>query len=125
MPMTIAPGVTYRTPFGFFIEARRDPLAYLERLARRFGGIARVRSWPFLVHMIFDPDFIKHVLQENHRNYWKGDLVGKVKPLIGEGLFTSEGDFWRRQRRIAQPSFHRERIARFAAIMTRRGGLHA
>ena len=45
----IAPGLIYRTPFGFFIEARRDPLAYLERLTPRFGRIARVHSWPFLV----------------------------------------------------------------------------
>jgi cytochrome P450 len=44
-----------------------------------------------------------------------------VKPLIGEGLFTSEGDFWRRQRRLAQPAFHRQRIEGFAALMSRAG----
>jgi cytochrome P450 len=117
MVARVAPGPRYALPFGFFIEARRDPLGYLQGVARQFGDVVRVGAWPVLFHMAYHPDHIKYVLQENNRNYWKGDLVGKAKPLIGDGLFTSEGDFWRRQRRLAQPSFHRERIARFAAIM--------
>ena len=48
-------------------------------------------------------------------------LIGRVKPLIGEGLFTSEGDFWRRQRRLAQPAFHRQRIESLATIMSNAG----
>jgi len=113
----VAPGPRYRLPFGFFMEARPDPLGYLQRVAQQFGDVVRIGAWPVLFHLAYHPEHIKYVLQENNRNYWKGDLIGKAKALIGDGLFTSEGDFWRRQRRIAQPSFHRERIARFAAIM--------
>ena len=71
--------------------------------------------------MLYHPDHVKHVLQENNRNYWKGNLIARVKPLIGEGLFTSEGDFWRRQRRLAQPAFHRQRIEELATIMSTAG----
>ncbi len=113
-----APGKRYPTPFHFFIEGRRDPLAMLSQAAREFGDVVRFDAWPFTAHFLFHPDDIKYVLQENNRNYWKGDLIGRVKPLIGEGLFTSEGDFWRRQRRLAQPAFHRQRIDGFTTIIT-------
>ena len=72
-----APGRTYATPVGFFVEARRDPLGHLQRAAGQFGDLVLMGSWPFVVHFVFDPDHIKHVLQENHRNYWKGDLIAK------------------------------------------------
>jgi cytochrome P450 len=116
-----APGRRYPTPFHFFFEARRDPLATLARARREYGDVVRMEAWPLVVHLLFAPDDIKYVLQENNRNYWKGNLVGRVKPLIGEGLFTSEGDFWRRQRRLAQPAFHRQRIESFATIMSDAG----
>jgi cytochrome P450 len=116
-----APGKRYPTPFHFFYAARRDPLAFLRWAARAYGDVVRFDAWPFIVHVLHHPDHIKHVLQDNNRNYWKGNLVGRVKPLIGEGLFTSEGDFWRRQRRLAQPAFHRQRIERLATIMSTAG----
>jgi cytochrome P450 len=117
-----APGKRFPTPFHFFLEARRDPLAMLSGAAREFGDLVRFDTWPRLtVHLLYHPDAIKHVLQDNNRNYWKGGLIGRVKPLIGEGLFTSEGDFWRRQRRLAQPAFHRHRVEGFATIMSEAG----
>ncbi len=112
-----APGMRYPTAFHFFMAARRDPLGLLRTAAAEFGDVVRVDAWPLHVHLLFHPDGIKHVLLDNNRNYWKGGLIGRVKPLIGEGLFTSEGDFWRRQRRLAQPAFHRQRIESFAAMM--------
>jgi cytochrome P450 len=102
---------------GFFIEARRDPFGYPAALAAEFGDVVRIPG-PFRGHILFHPDHVKHVLQDNNRNYVKGKLIAKAKPLLGEGLFTSEGDFWRRQRRLAQPAFHRQRIESFATTMT-------
>ena len=116
-----APGKRYPTPFHFFLEGRRDPLGMLSWARREYGDVARFDAWPLLVHLLYHPDHIKHVLQDNNRNYWKGGLVGRVKPLIGEGLFTSEGDFWRRQRRLAQPAFHRQRIEHLATLMSDAG----
>jgi len=113
-----APGKRYPTPFHFFFEARRDPMAMLRAAAREYGDIVRFDAWPLVLHLVFDPEHIKYVLQDNNRNYWKGNLIARVKPLIGEGLFTSEGDFWLRQRRLTQPAFHRQRIESFASIMS-------
>jgi len=113
-----APGPRYYTPIGFFIEARRDPVGFIAAAARKYGDVVRIQAGPMFSHAIAHPDDVKHVLQENNRNYWKGKLVGKVKVLIGEGLFTSEADFWRRQRRLAQPAFHRQRIENLATVMT-------
>jgi cytochrome P450 len=113
------PGPSYWTPFGAGRELRRDPLAFVLTLARDFGDVVCVRMGPIKMYMLFHPDHVRHVLQENHQNYVKGPIIARTKVLIGEGLFTSEGDFWRRQRRLAQPAFHRARIAGFVDTMVR------
>jgi cytochrome P450 len=99
---------------------RRDPLGFFTERARA-GDVVPVRlvTRGFLVN---HPDYVKHVLQDNHTNYGKGPLYSRLKPAIGEGLVTSEGEVWRRQRRLAQPTFSRERIASFATAMTERTG---
>jgi cytochrome P450 len=112
------PGPRYLTPLQLPRALREWPLEFLGDLSRQYGDIVMTRVGPFRSYMLVHPDHIKHVLQDNNHNYWKGILVGRAKVLIGEGLFTSEGDFWRRQRRLAQPSFHRQRIAGFARTMT-------
>lgn len=69
------------------------------------------------VYSIASPDSIQHVLQMNNQNYIKGERIKITSPLIGNGLFASEGEFWRRQRRMMQPAFHRKEIAEIAGIM--------
>jgi len=61
---------------------------------------------------------VQHILQKNNRNYKKGQAYSELKHLLGNGLLTNEGDFWRTQRRLMQPAFHKERLAGFAQIMT-------
>lgn len=117
-----APGPWYPTPLHFLARALSDPVGYMRREVERHGDVVRVTAWPLHFHVVAHPDHIKYVLQENNRNYWKGEVVAKMKGLIGEGLFSSEGDFWRRQRRLAQPAFHRERIQAFAALMAEASG---
>lgn len=92
----------------------RDPLAFLADLERRFGDIVTTRRGR--TYAIFHPEYIKHVLQDNHANYRKGERYRTVlEPLMGNGLFTSEGAFWLRQRRIAQGAFQRSHLPGFAA----------
>jgi cytochrome P450 len=87
----------------------RDPLAFLTGLEAEFGDIVMLRKGRTFA--IFNPDYIRHVLQENHRNYQKGPKYrAALAPLMGNGLFTSEGQFWLRQRRLAQPAFHRRNL---------------
>ena len=74
-------------------------------------------SWTWVVH---HPDDVKRVLVTNHRNYTKGVGIDRVRMLLGNGIMTSEGEFWRRQRRMLQPAFHRRVIQRFAGVIRER-----
>src|SRR5262249_33336377 len=113
------PGPSYLTPFLVGREMRADPLGFVRRLFDEYGDVSFLRMGPVRAYLFFHPDDVKHLLQERHTNFVKGPIIARVKVLIGEGLFTSEGDFWRRQRRLAQPAFHRERIAGFVDTMVR------
>lgn len=73
-------------------------------------------SWTWVIH---HPDDVKRVLVTNHRNYTKGVGLDRVKLLLGNGIMTSEGEFWRRQRRMMQPAFHRKVIEQFAGQIRR------
>lgn len=68
--------------------------------------------------MINHPDYIKEVLVTNNQNFIKGLALQRAKRLLGEGLLTSEGEFHRRQKRLVQPAFHRQRIASYSTVMT-------
>ena len=112
-----APGPRFRTPFGAVAVMRRDPLNYLLDCWRRYGDLVEIRFPPWNLFLVVHPDHIRHVLHDNHRNYWKGVVIGKLKRLAGEGLVFSDGDLWRRQRQLIQPTFHRERIAAMTDMM--------
>ena len=85
------------------------------RAAHRFGDIAYLKIAPRRGYLITNPADIRHVLQDNARNYHKSPLYQKLRISFGNGLLTSEDEFWLRQRRIAQPAFHRQRIADWPA----------
>jgi len=117
-PDGFPPGPAFWTPFGMNRVFRPDPIAYYMRTFRTYGDLVGFRPRPFRSLLLANPAHIKHVLQDNNHNYVKGIVIAKIKVLIGEGLFTSEGDLWRRQRRLAQPAFHRQRLAGFVTTMT-------
>jgi len=94
-----------------------NPLDYFTKVAREYGDIAGLRVLNFRSIFINHPDLIEEVLVTNARKYSKGRVLRANRHVFGEGLLTSEGDFWLRQRRLAQPAFHRARIASYAATM--------
>jgi cytochrome P450 len=100
---------------------RQDPLRVFRDLAKDYGGLLRVDVPRLSFHLATRPDYVKHVLQDNQRNYIKGSSVAPARILVGEGLATSDGDLWRRQRRLMQPAFHRKRLATLADLMTDSG----
>lgn len=102
---------------GSALVFRRDPIAFIQKTATDFPGIAQFRFAHLPMTLLSDPETVRHVLQTNNKNYTKGIEYEHLKPVLGEGLLTSEGDFWLRQRRLAQPAFHRDKIAHFASQM--------
>lgn len=94
-----------------------NPLRYLPRVVAQYGDIVSLPMGSQRFYLLNHPDHIKHVLQMNNRNYHKGVNLRVVKNLLGEGLFISEDDFWRRQRRLVQPAFHHQRLALLTDIM--------
>jgi cytochrome P450 len=95
----------------------RNPLPFIEKLFRDYGDIVRLRIMNLLVCLIVHPEGIKYVLQENHRNYQKSFDYKILARLLGQGLVTSEGALWLRQRRLIQPMFHRQKVAGFGTMM--------
>src|SRR5207244_1623753 len=70
------------------------------------------------VYLLTHPEAVEHVLQKNHKNYRKPDFFNRTVGLLtGKGVLTSEGDFWLRQRRLMQPAFHRQHLARLVPLI--------
>ncbi|HWP42122.1 MAG TPA: cytochrome P450 [Blastocatellia bacterium] len=111
------PGPKGKPVVGSLPEFRRDPLNFLLGLAREHGDVALFKLGPQEVYFINHPDYIRDVLVTHNRNFIKSRGLQMAKRFLGEGLLTSEGEFHRRQRRLAQPAFHRQRINQYAAAM--------
>jgi cytochrome P450 len=96
----------------------RDPLRFLRSTRERYGDVVRVAIGPLQVTLLSHPDLVEDVLVTRNRLWLKDRYLQQtLRPVLGDGLLSSEGDFWRRQRRLAQPAFHRDRIKAYGAIM--------
>ena len=119
------PGKTAPGPAGAFLlgslpAARKDPLRMIREAAREYGDVVRLKMGPGFVHLVRHPDQMKQVLHEQVKSFSKNTRAFRnIRLLIPNGLLTSEGAFWLRQRRIAQPAFHKQRIAGFGAQFAR------
>jgi cytochrome P450 len=98
--------------------AGHDPLTTFTRWAREYGDIFYYRAAWIHVYFLNRPDLIDLVLVRNHVNLRKDHVVQNSRWFFGNGLLTSEGEEWKRQRHLAQPAFYRERISSYAGIMT-------
>jgi cytochrome P450 len=116
---TIAPGPRGLPIVGMLPAVRRNPTAVFITAARRFGDVVHLKIGPRNGYLITNPADVRRVLQDNARNYHKSPLYDKLRAVLGNGLLTSEDAFWLRQRRIAQPSFHHQRIAVLAGVMAK------
>ena len=98
--------------------ASRDPLAVFSCWAKEYGDLFYYRAGWIHVYFLNHPALIESVLVRNYQNFTKDHVVRNSRWLFGDGLLTSEGDYWRRQRRLSQPALHRQRIASYASLMT-------
>ena len=83
----------------------------------RFGDIYKASIYSTDAYVIRDPHYVQHVLQRNWQNYKKGQVIKRVALLLGNGLMVSEGEFWKKQRRMIQPAFLQKAIADLTAAI--------
>jgi len=117
MPLPEAPGPRGVALWHSLRRMRQSALAEYLRLRAQFGDLVRLVTRPHPVYLVSHPEAVHYVLRENAHNYRKGLLLKPIAALQGQGLLTSEGDLWARQRRLVQPAFHRQQLAACAAVM--------
>jgi cytochrome P450 len=113
-PVRSHPGIPV---LGNLLAFARNPLAFLGTMSRVYDRAVWLTFGPRRQLLLMRPDETKYVMQENNRNYVRSPAFSVLKLFLGDGLLTSDGDFWRRQRRLAQPAFHRQRLATLAQTM--------
>lgn len=115
---TLPPGPPGKFVGLSFLSFRKDPIGFLSSAAQCYGDLVGFRFGTQRVVLLNHPDLIKDVLVTHDHLFGKGRGLQRAKRLLGEGLLTSEGSFHRRQRRLAQPAFHRQRVQGYGTVMT-------
>lgn len=115
----LPPGPRNSFPGQQLLAFRRSPTDFLTHVAREYGDVARLSFGRRTVFLLNHPDYIRDVLVTHQDNFRKGLALARAKFLFGEGLLTSEGQLHRRQRRLIQPAFHRQRVAAYAGMIVR------
>jgi len=114
----IPPGPKGKLIMGVMREFNRDMFGFVTR-CRDYGDVVRTRFLYVYAYFLYNPSDIEALLTTNAKSYRKAESLRSpfFRRLVGNGLVTSEGDFWRRQRRLAQPAFHRQRISSYGNVM--------
>jgi cytochrome P450 len=114
MPVQLPP-----TPHGRDRDLLRDPLSFFLTITRQYGDVVCYRPAPEPAYLVNHPDYIRHVLLDNNRNYSKATYINQMfKATVGDGLLTSEGETWLRQRRLMQPAFNQQSLSQLDSVVT-------
>lgn len=111
------PGPRQIFPGHMLLEFARRRLPFMVESAEKYGDIVFFKVGNERIYLFNHPDLIRDVLVTNQKNFIKSRALVRAKRVLGEGLLTSEGEFHLRQRRLAQPAFHRDRIAAYGCSM--------
>ena len=120
--MTLATPPGDRSGYGLVIKniltgQRFDGLAFARYNSDTYGAFTFTKFGPVRFYQVADPDLAHEILVKRTDEFHKGIIKEVLQPFLGDGLLTSEGDFWKRQRKLAQPAFHARRIASYAGVM--------
>lgn len=115
--LTRPPGPSGKPIVGSLLDAWDNPLELMMKSFARHGAVSHFRFLWIPYTLIADADAAHHVLVSNAKAYEKSPNYDGLKILLGQGLLTSEGEFWKRQRKLSQPAFHREKLAGFVDTM--------
>ncbi len=101
-----------------FSFARENRLEWLTGLSPQYGQLVRLKFFGKRIVLVQDPEWIRYILQTHYKDFTKQSwALDKVRVVLGNGLFTSEGEFWRKQRKLAQPAFYKQRLEGIGRIM--------
>ncbi|WP_410633276.1 cytochrome P450 [Amycolatopsis sp. cmx-4-83] len=114
---TAPPGPPRRATIRLLKQLFTDRLALMGDNAEAYGDVVRIAIGPKAMYLVNHPDLAKHVLADNAANYHKGIGLQEARRALGDGLLTSDGETWRKQRRTIQPVFQPKRISRQAGIV--------
>ncbi len=116
----LAPGPRGHWLRGCLKRFQQEPLEFYRECHRDYGDYVRIHILSGVdLYLLTHPDAVEHVLQKHHKNFRKPDFFPKAVGLLaGNGILTSSGDFWLRQRRLMQPAFHRQQLARLVPAIT-------
>ena len=117
-PTSYPPGPFSLPLVGNLVELFRNPLNFYQKVAHDHGDIVYFKLGTLKTYFLNNPQYIQEVLVTQSGNVVKSPAWRRGKEVLGEGLLTSEGEYHRRQRRLAQPAFHRERLVSYASVMT-------
>lgn len=112
-------GLPLQPIFGHIVPFMKDPLGFFTRCAREHGDLVPMTFFGLTEYLVSHPDLVEQILATHHRSYVKPAVFQRPvsRQIFGNGLVASEGDFWLKQRRLAQPAFHRERVDGYARTM--------
>ncbi|XVV07294.1 cytochrome P450 [Actinosynnema sp. CA-248983] len=116
------PGPPRSATLGLLKKLAGDRLALMTSAANQYGDAVKMAIGPKTLYFFNHPDHAKHVLADNANNYHKGIGLVHARRALGDGLLTSEGELWRKQRRATQPAFQHKRIAKQATAVAESAG---
>ena len=97
--------------FGNLTQLRKERIQFFINQQKELGDIFQIKVPTRKVIVVSNPEWIKYGLVDNNKNFTKSFAYDSIKIFLGNGLLTSEGEYWKRQRRLAQPAFHKEKLA--------------
>ncbi len=117
MSAVFPPGPRDWTPFPFARGLRDDPLGFVGGLITHHGDAVGVRAGPLRAVILNRPEHARHVLIRNHKAYWKGTQIAKLRRFAGDGVFFVDDPEWRRQRRMVVPAFQRAKVEAMVPLL--------
>src|SRR4051812_4686879 len=114
--MKIIPGPRGFDKLTVLKKIRQDYAECYQELHHTFGDVVGI-DLPYKAILFFKPEHIRHFLKDNAQNYHKSSLYDNLAPILGKGLVTSEGELWKKQRRIVAPEFHMKSIESYVSGM--------
>ena len=110
------PGPRGLSVIGSLLEYSRKPLEFSTKCAREYGDVVSLSLGSVRVYLFNHPSLIEEILSKQNQNFIKDISYRALRGVFGDGLLLSDGDLWKRHRRLMQPAFNNERIATYASM---------